>query len=213
MNATISTILWLVAAIALWPAPVAAHSWYPKECCSGNDCAPVEKATWLVSAGGGSPQLVVTSGVGTAIVPHNLPVHDSRMAACTSAFKTSGSFASLCHRGCSACARRLLVRPRWTSFASAASQELAVRLSELPFLRSNGFPPSYPGLGGEPLGRSVLITCAPGSSALPIDSRREGLGRHGCPPANVPESSAGAHGRGQASHRGIEAFLPQDDRR
>ena len=58
------------------------------------------------------------------------PCTTPRMAACTSASKTSGSFASLCHRGCSACAPRLLVRPRWTSFASGASQELAVHPSE-----------------------------------------------------------------------------------
>jgi hypothetical protein len=78
VNAAISTTLWLVAAIVLWSAPVGAHSWYPKECCSGNDCAPVEKATWLVPADDGLPQLVVTSGIGTAIVPHNFPVRDSK---------------------------------------------------------------------------------------------------------------------------------------
>jgi hypothetical protein len=74
----ISTIIWLVAAVVLSSAQVGAHSWYPKKCCSGNDCAPLEKATWLVPAGGGLPQLVVTSGVGTAIVPHNFPVRDSK---------------------------------------------------------------------------------------------------------------------------------------
>jgi hypothetical protein len=77
VNAAISTTLWLVAAIVLWSAPVGAH-WYPKEYCSGNDCAPVEKATWLVPADDGLPQLVVTSGIGTAIVPHNFPVRDSK---------------------------------------------------------------------------------------------------------------------------------------
>jgi hypothetical protein len=78
VNAVISIILWFLAAIVLLSEPTAAHSWYPKECCSGNDCAPVEKATWLVPTGAGLPQLVVTSGVGTAIVPHNFPVRDSK---------------------------------------------------------------------------------------------------------------------------------------
>jgi hypothetical protein len=99
VNTRISTIIWLVAAVVLSSAQVGAHSWYPKECCSGNDCAPVEKATWLVPVGGGLPQLVVTSGVGTAIVPNNFPVRDSKDGR-TSASKTCGSFASLCHRAC-----------------------------------------------------------------------------------------------------------------
>ena len=70
------------------------------------------------------------------------PCATPRMAACTSASKTSGSFASLCHRGCSSCAPRLLVRARWTSFASGASQELAVHPDgAIAFLKSTGFPP------------------------------------------------------------------------
>lgn len=57
-----------------WRAPAYAHSWYPPECCSGQDCAPVESMTWLVLAGGELPQLVVTSKHGTVIVPHDFPV-------------------------------------------------------------------------------------------------------------------------------------------
>ena len=41
----------------------------PQECCTGQDCAPVEKVTWLVPTGGGLPQLVVTSTLGAAVVP------------------------------------------------------------------------------------------------------------------------------------------------
>jgi hypothetical protein len=78
VNAKFCILLWFVCAIVLWSAPAGAHTWYPKECCSGQDCAPVEKATWLIPAGGGLPQLVVTSSIGTAIVPHDLPVRDSK---------------------------------------------------------------------------------------------------------------------------------------
>lgn len=37
----------LVAAVAIylvWTTPSAGHSWYPPECCSGIDCAPVSEA-------------------------------------------------------------------------------------------------------------------------------------------------------------------------
>jgi hypothetical protein len=78
VNVTISTMLSLAAAVVLWSGPASAHSWYPKECCSGKDCAPVEKTTWFVPLGGGLPQLVVTSAVGTAIVPHDFPVRESK---------------------------------------------------------------------------------------------------------------------------------------
>jgi hypothetical protein len=65
-------------AAALWQAPAAAHSWYPLDCCSGEDCAPVENTMWVVPAGGGTPRLAVTSKHGTAIVPVGFPVRVSR---------------------------------------------------------------------------------------------------------------------------------------
>src|SRR5262245_39314966 len=73
------------AVVSGWHAPAHAHSWYPPECCSGNDCAPVERMTWLVPAGGGLPLLVVTSKHGTAVIAPDFPVRqskDGRMHVC-----------------------------------------------------------------------------------------------------------------------------------
>ena len=50
-----------------------AHSWYPVECCSGYDCAPVDKA---VASGDGS--LSVTTIHGSAMVPPSMRRRDSR---------------------------------------------------------------------------------------------------------------------------------------
>jgi hypothetical protein len=75
----------LAAVVPGLHAPARAHSWYPHECCSGEDCAPVDNIAWLVPAGGGLPQLVVTSKHGTAVVPRDFPVRqskDSRMHVC-----------------------------------------------------------------------------------------------------------------------------------
>jgi hypothetical protein len=55
-----------------------AHDWYPKECCNAKDCAPVEAATWSIPTAGGLRQLVVTSKHGTATVPHDFPVQESK---------------------------------------------------------------------------------------------------------------------------------------
>jgi hypothetical protein len=78
MTCNLPAAISFLTAIAFVCSPASAHSWYPKECCSGRDCAPVEKVTWLVPAGGGLPQLVVTSTVGTAVIPHDLPVRESK---------------------------------------------------------------------------------------------------------------------------------------
>ena len=78
MKSMLPTLVSFLAAISLLGALAQAHSWYPKECCTGKDCAPVEKVTWLVPTGGGLPQLVVTSTLGTAVVPHDLPVRESK---------------------------------------------------------------------------------------------------------------------------------------
>jgi hypothetical protein len=61
-----------------WPTPAPGHSWYPKECCDDKDCAPVESVTQLVPAGGGMPQIIVTSKYGRAIVPQGFPVRESK---------------------------------------------------------------------------------------------------------------------------------------
>ena len=70
---------------ALTPNHMRGIYWYPLECCHAQDCAPVQSWARLVSAGGGVSQLIVTSKHGTAIVPNDLPVReskDSRMHVC-----------------------------------------------------------------------------------------------------------------------------------
>ena len=73
-----------------------AHSWYDPECCSGMDCAPVEKvevvptsaiASMLVPPAQASPPSImfVTTKHGTAQVPHNMQFRaskDGAMHAC-----------------------------------------------------------------------------------------------------------------------------------
>jgi hypothetical protein len=71
--------------VGSWPTPAPAHSWYPKDCCNEDDCAPVEAFSLLMPAGRGPPQLVVTSRHGTAVVPQDLPIRvsqDGRMHVC-----------------------------------------------------------------------------------------------------------------------------------
>ena len=87
---------WLLAALLAAATPAAAHDWYPMECCSGMDCAPVEKVEILqapaiasflptqaqASAVGG---MLVTTKHGSVVVPANFPRReskDSRMHAC-----------------------------------------------------------------------------------------------------------------------------------
>jgi hypothetical protein len=63
-----------------------AHDWYPMECCSGMDCAPVEKVEILPlqSAGimGSNMSLpgtmMITTKHGTVIVPANFPRRESK---------------------------------------------------------------------------------------------------------------------------------------
>lgn len=54
-------------------APAGAHEWYPIECCSGYDCAPVDHTKVQDGA-----DLVVTSKHGTGIVPASMPRRESR---------------------------------------------------------------------------------------------------------------------------------------
>jgi hypothetical protein len=60
---------------------VLAHDWYPPECCSGQDCAPVLEKVRLP---GGSWK--ITTKVGTAILPNNFtgyrPSEDIQEHAC-----------------------------------------------------------------------------------------------------------------------------------
>ena len=87
---------WLLAALLAAATPVAAHEWYPMECCSGLDCAPVEKveiltppamASMLSTPAQASPLsgMMVTTRHGSVIVPANFPRRESkdhRMHAC-----------------------------------------------------------------------------------------------------------------------------------
>ncbi len=55
------------------PAPASAHDWYPIECCSGLDCAPVDQAEFREGN-----TLIVTSKHGTGIVPASMSRRESR---------------------------------------------------------------------------------------------------------------------------------------
>jgi hypothetical protein len=62
--------------------PSASHDWYPMECCSGTDCAVVERVTYASSAGADAdlPTLIVTTRHGTVPVPPNFPRRPSKDA-------------------------------------------------------------------------------------------------------------------------------------
>ena len=90
----ISTVaIVLIIVFALLTA-VQAHEWYPQECCSGQDCAPVEKVEVMPALKAGmwtqfNPRMptvmVVTTKHGTAMVPDNLTrrqSQDNQMHAC-----------------------------------------------------------------------------------------------------------------------------------
>ena len=80
---------WLLGALLAAATPATAHDWYPMECCSGMDCAPVEKVEILpapaiasflptpaqASAVGG---MLVTTKHGSVVVPANFPRRESK---------------------------------------------------------------------------------------------------------------------------------------
>jgi hypothetical protein len=57
----------------IFSAPAGAHDWYPIECCSGYDCAPVDQAELREG-----DTLVVTSKHGTGIVPASMTRRESK---------------------------------------------------------------------------------------------------------------------------------------
>jgi hypothetical protein len=59
-------------------APAKAHDWYPQDCCEGGDCAPVDNVTRIAPAGDGDTRLVLTSKLGTAILPPDFPLRESK---------------------------------------------------------------------------------------------------------------------------------------
>lgn len=76
----------LLSLVAL-KSPVAAHEWYPMECCSGLDCAPVEKVERISVPGDPTalPVLYVTTKHGSVVIPSTFPYReskDNRMHAC-----------------------------------------------------------------------------------------------------------------------------------
>ncbi len=92
-------IAMLALAAVVWVRPAQAHSWYPRECCHDDDCTPVEGATWVVPAGGGRPQLLVSSKkFGTVVIPEGLtprPSQDSHKHICV-AYSEFGDKDVLC---------------------------------------------------------------------------------------------------------------------
>ena len=91
---------WLLAALfaAAMTTTAAAHDWYPIECCSGMDCAPVEKveilsppamASMLGAPAQSQPSqpgaMLITTKHGSVAVPANVQRRESkdhRMHAC-----------------------------------------------------------------------------------------------------------------------------------
>ena len=72
--------------------PAAAHDWYPTNCCSGEDCAPVDRVRYSPHPEADNaertsrlPVMWVTTKYGTAYVPNNMTRQrspDNRMHAC-----------------------------------------------------------------------------------------------------------------------------------
>jgi hypothetical protein len=96
---------WIFAGLLLVATAAVAHDWYPIECCSGMDCAPVEKVEIMpVQSAGimGSTTLpgtmMITTKHGSVIVPANFPRReskDNRMHACIRA-SGSGNLRLIC---------------------------------------------------------------------------------------------------------------------
>lgn len=71
--------------LVLFTSNVNAHSWYPMECCSNMDCAPVEKVIFTKFDNEKLPNMIVTTKFGTATVPHDIKFRvskDSNLHAC-----------------------------------------------------------------------------------------------------------------------------------
>lgn len=73
MNWRPAQVIFGLLVILLTTAPARAHDWYPIECCHGMDCAPVDRMD-VTDAGG----ITVTSRMGTAVVPPEMPRRESK---------------------------------------------------------------------------------------------------------------------------------------
>jgi hypothetical protein len=63
----------IIVPALLMTTAVAAHDWYPRECCHKLDCAPVDRAELLPNG-----SLRLTSKVGTTVVPPSFPRQQSQ---------------------------------------------------------------------------------------------------------------------------------------
>jgi hypothetical protein len=69
----------LIGWVASFSSQATSHDWYPLECCNGVDCAPVESTAHTQPITSGSvPELIVTTRHGSAIVPKNFPIRESK---------------------------------------------------------------------------------------------------------------------------------------
>jgi hypothetical protein len=97
--ATAALALFVVtAALLLTAFSAPAHDWYPRECCSGQDCAPVDSAVMAWNATTERSELVVTTKHGTVRVPPSFPRQpspDGRMHACM-VWDDAGGMSLLC---------------------------------------------------------------------------------------------------------------------
>ena len=83
-----------LAVAILVAARAYAHDWYPIECCHSLDCAPVTSTAYVAGAAYDAkgkavanplPRMVVTTKIGTAVVPDDLPRRaspDGQLYAC-----------------------------------------------------------------------------------------------------------------------------------
>ena len=72
--------------LTVLPGRALAHSWYPIECCSANDCAPADKVESVQQFNAGifgtpahasTPLMLITTKHGSVIVPPDFPRRDS----------------------------------------------------------------------------------------------------------------------------------------
>jgi hypothetical protein len=75
--ASISSVFAVIASCGLL-SPAKAHDWYPHECCHGGDCAPVDNVTRIVMAASGQTGLILSSKLGTALLPPDFPMRESK---------------------------------------------------------------------------------------------------------------------------------------
>lgn len=78
----------LVVALCILVALVSgvrAHSWYDPDCCSGNDCQPVQSISFVASDPASLPVMIVTTSIGTQPVTKETKIRqskDNQMHAC-----------------------------------------------------------------------------------------------------------------------------------